>query len=375
MVTDNKEKNTKKLSAEENIFNSFQNKSLEIRSKKSRFYYFCILIVNICTLIIAGLWLKNTSSVESFSIVWQEVGFKFVLLLLFILLIILMLQTLPKYLKLYNNTGSRRFGVLFRANINKQYFNQITIKSSGGIYTSTLYLSDKKIKNGNAVNLTLSSNFIVKLSWVIYSFVFLVLAVFMWANDINIWLYLIAILPFIVNFIYVMILLLFIKNKKAVLNFVSNVIKFLYNRNIIKDYEKCYNNISDKLIATEKSLKQPKILIITEIFANFLTLFLKGVMLYFILTSLNMGSDNVLGNVLFGVVVLELLISIFPLPKGTLVYEILFILIFSRLFYSGYLFWGMVLYRLFDYFIYAIMYLIVYIIDVIVNHYNTMQTD
>lgn len=375
MAVNDKINTTKKLNAENSIFDFYKYKNDQIREKKSRFYYFCILLANLCTLILAMLWLKNTSNVESFSIIWQEFNFQFVLLMLFILIIILILQTLPNYLKIYNCTGSRRFGTLFKSNINKLYFNRITLKSLGGNYTSTLYLTDKKIKNCNSIELTMSNDIIDKFSRVVYSFIFLVLGLLLWIENISIWLYLAALLPFVFNFFYVMIVLMFIKNKKSVLNFISNVIKFFYNRNLISDYEKCYNNIINKLIVYEKSLKLPKVLVFVEIFANFLILFLKGVMLYFAITSLNMANENILGEVLFGFVILELLITISPLPKGTIIYEILFVLLFDKLFYNGYLFWGMVLYRVLDYFIYAMLYLIVYFVDKIIAYYNTMQTE
>jgi hypothetical protein len=67
--------------------------------------------------------------------------------------------------------------------------------------------------------------------------------------------------------------------------------------------------------------------------------------------SLNYGSVLGFVQVVFGLTMMDLIFDIYPLAKGVLIYEIMFILLFRGLFLDGYLLIGMLIYRILDYFV------------------------
>ena len=135
----------------------------------------------------------------------------------------------------------------------------------------------------------------------------------------------------------------------------------------VQDYEKLFYAIVDKLILYNKAFKYNKIILWTEVFANILIYFLKGLMIYLLCYSINIISGAGVFNVLFVWVVLELLLAMWPLQKGTLIFELIFILLLKRYFLQGYVFWAMLMFKMFDYFIYVVQFLIVKLFEKILK--------
>ena len=107
-----------------------------------------------------------------------------------------------------------------------------------------------------------------------------------------------------------------------------------------------------------KELRENKWLIFTEIIANVFRYFLESIVIYFVVVTLNFASASVLGELLLATLILDLILQIWPLKYGTFIYEILFVILFINLFFDGFVFWGLLVYRIFDYFLFALVYLL-----------------
>ena len=80
---------------------------------------------------------------------------------------------------------------------------------------------------------------------------------------------------------------------------------------------------------------------------------------------MNIATYEMLGEIIFKTLILELLLQIWPLKWGTLIYEIIFVILFSNVFFEGFIFWALLIYRILDYFVYIVQWLVFLIIDLI----------
>ena len=180
---------------------------------------------------------------------------------------------------------------------------------------------------------------------------------------ISIWLTLLAIISLLYEISYIVVVVVFAKNKKAGISFVAFISRWLFKFKLIKDYELFFNKTVDKLIVQSKAFGLNKLILITEIASNLLVLVLRVVVLYLALTSVGVNGAEWLWQLIVSFVILDLIIRLLPLQKGTLIIEILFISIFATMFTNVYVFYGLFVYKIFEYFLYAIQYLIVLFID------------
>jgi len=167
--------------------------------------------------------------------------------------------------------------------------------------------------------------------------------------------------------------LIFNRDKELAVLIVAKITKFLYKLNIVKDFYMFYNKYIDKMIAYNRTYKINKSIIVSEVFSHVLILFLKSLFVYFIFLFVNQGTADLFFEILFCSVVLQVLMDLIPLPKGVLFFEIIFIILFKNIFFEGYLFWGLMLYRIFDYFIYVIHYLIIKMIELVLNSISKIK--
>jgi len=361
------DKAEKKINAEERISSIINEKYNKIKNFNSRIYYLCIMFLNIIMLILTMIYLNNREDIEDFSIVWENVTVKAILLLFLIFIGIMLLKSLPNFLKLYSKTKSRKFGLVYKSVAVAEYYSIVTSYSSGENAMMSRYLIDNKVNEKYSIDIAYSRSIFNKIAMLIYSTVIMILGTMFWMKNVNAFLYALSFVTIIINLTIVSVVISFNVNKKSTINFISWLSRLLYKLNIVKDYEKFYINIIDKLIIYNKAFKQNKILIFTEIISYILVYFLKGVLLYYSLISLNIGGVEILGGIIFRFVILDLILNLWPLQKGSLIFEAIFIILFELVFFSGYLYWGLVILRIFEYFIYLLQYAIVVSIDGIKN--------
>lgn len=361
---ENEIKAEKSTSVYDRIDSEYKSKLSTMQTSGSRLFYVTILLLNIFTLVVACFLINASQPIEKITVVFENIGVQNILLLILVFLGIMVLKSLPDYLKIFSKTKKRKFLSCYLSNAKKEYYDCVTIYKKG-YFAEYNTLSSSKIKKQFAADVVASKKIVNKISFVVYGLLFMILGAFLWVKYIPIMLYIMALLVIIFNVLFISFVVYFGKNKENATSLIANVCKFLFNKKIIKDYEKTFFKIVDSLIEYNKGLKFNKIIIWTEVFANMLIYFLKGLAIYLLCFSLNLIDGGIFFNVLFVWVVLESLLSIWPLQKGTLVFEYLFVLLFSAYFLEGFIFWALLLFRIFDYFLYALQYIVVIIIEFI----------
>ena len=74
----------KKTNAEDRLLFKIDDRFNKITSFNSKIYYLCVMFLNILTLVITMIYLNNREDIEDFSIVWENVTVKAILLLFLI---------------------------------------------------------------------------------------------------------------------------------------------------------------------------------------------------------------------------------------------------------------------------------------------------
>jgi len=369
-----KKKNDKKLN-EEIVYEEYQEKLKDIKSGKSSFFYACIIILNICMLFATFVLLNNLFDINCFELLAEFWSTKIFVLMIAVFVLIQILKTLPNFLKLYNKQKTRKFGTLFKANAVDNFYNCVTINQTGGLVASTDYMINKNIELSNAFNLSKGQRIIDKIAITAFSLIMLLVGAFLWVEYVNIWLYLLALFIVIAHLIYIVFVIIFATNKKRGILILGKLCKFLLNLKLIKDYEAVFNKMVNHMLITSKALKENKILMIVHIASSILVHLLRIMILYLALYSLGLQETDRLWVLIFGFIILDLIINILPLQKGTLVIEVLFVVLFSVVFEEMYVFYGLMMYKVFEYFMYVLQFIIVWLIDKITDKFRSRKAD
>lgn len=347
-----------KDTAEEREFERLSETKEKVSDGNSKFFYVCLILLNILTIGLCYVILNKISTVEKLAIIFESLDYKIYILILLSFLLVLFLKTLPMFLKIYSKTKNRNLFTALSASLVGEYYGRVTICSCGEIPMCSNCLTSKGHTSKNVVDVNYGIKFFDKISFLIYGVIIYIVGSIVALKKINVWLFVLGLLILCYYIVQILIVFMFKNNKKKTLEFLSKFVKVLYSLHLIKDYEKLYYKLIDRLIIYVKELKQNKWLIFTEIIANIFRYFLKSIVIYFVVVTLNIASASVLGELLLATLILDLILQIWPLKYGTFIYEILFVILFINLFFEGFVFWGLLIYRIFDYFLFALAYLI-----------------
>ncbi len=335
------------------------NKTAALISSKNNWFYLAIILINLVSIFVAWLVESNGNGVATG--VLSSLDYKYLYLLLISMIIIAILKLVPDYVYLYTKSKGRKFGSVFVGNVIREYYRTLTISAEA---TDSLYmekLKSSKINENTAREMVNTSGVASRLSSVLYSFVVILLGTIFVFESTNVFLYIVAILGFVLNLLYVLVILYFDKFKAKYLLIIGGLCKFLYGIKLVKDYEKLYNTLVVKLMQYGTVFKNNKMYMFSQILCGVVIKFVTHLMIFFVVGALNLTSWEILISILFNCVVLDIVVGFIPTPKGTLVYELLFLMLFRTIFISGYVLYGMIAYRIIRYFAIQIVFGIGYL--------------
>lgn len=341
----------------------------KINSPSSKWYYASLILLNIMALIVCFIVLDNTKfEIQKLSVVAENFDFKLIAIMTVCFIVILLLKTLPVFLRVYSKTKARKFGAILGGVVASELYGRVTLCSKGKDSSFVNTVIKRGIQDNVAIDSVYARTSCDRMSFVTYTLILMIAGIFAWIKNTNVLLFVIGVIILLIEFIKILFVLMFKRNKKNTLEKLAKVIRFAYQLRIISDYEKVYNRIVDKLIIAVKDFKTNKYILFVEFISNMLIYFLKAGVVYVIFVSLNIADGTIFGELLFKCVLLELILKAWPIQNGTFIYELIFVLLMNNIFFEGYVFWGLVLYRLFDYFAYVISYLIFKIFDKIYDN-------
>ncbi len=338
------------------------NRTNELLISKNTWFYLAITSINIVTLVIAWLIESNINGVATG--IFDGFDYRYLYLILTSLITLVLMKVLPEYIYLYKKTKCRLFFGVVRSNIMSEYYKTLTYgkKNADGVCIETL--KEAKVNDAISKEMTNTNNVSNTISGVIYYFLTIALGSFFVLDNTNLLLYILAIIGLVFNIIYVLLILYFEKYKTKYLVAIGGLCKILYRLKIVKDYEKLYDTIVVRFIQYGSVFKKNKLFIVCQIVCGVLIKLISHLILFFIICAFNLGSWEILLEVLLKCSILDIVLGMFPMPKGTLIYELLFIVLFRVTFVSGYVLYGMLIYRTIRYFLLQLIFGIGYVFGI-----------
>lgn len=356
-----KESDNKNL-PQEFLFADMKDKNSEITSKRSTFFYVGIVLINVCMLLLFYGLVSNKYGVVSTSEIFESLDWRYLMFLGLSIVFVIFLQVMRDYVALFKMTKRRRFrGILFA---NQKYNLYGAVTTWGGEKSPyVVRLNKANIDKRSSVDMLYSKKFSELVSRVVYSVIVFVLGVIFCMNNANILMVILGVVAFLINGTILCILLYSFRNMDGCIGLIARVSKFLFRLKLVKDYEVFYKKMVSGMCEYRVVMKNLSPLSILSVLANMFTMFIRHFGLFVIFQMLNFGGWQYFVEILFYSTILDLIIGVLPLQKGTLVFELLFSVLFINVFFDGYLQIAMILYRIYDYFAYILISLLILLFD------------
>jgi len=353
---------------EESVNNSFERISQSsisecsnIKNRKNSFFIFTLLLLGIATLFVAVVVSGSTNELVRFEEVFSGCNWNYIYLIIAIVFVCFLTKSFGDYLLLYSKTRQRKFFSILMTNVETQFYGGVSFYSRGErpIYISNLINND--IDDNMAIDMYYTKSLLNKISRLLYWFVVLVLGVIFCFYTVDLFLIMASFAIFIISCIIVLNLIFSSNNIQKYILFISKLSKNLYKWGFVKDYEKFFKRLVDNFIMYSRVFKNKKYVIIYQLISNIIVMFLSHFVLFVLFQMINFG-NGVFIEMIFKLSIINILTSIWPLPKGLICFEFLFIYLMKGIFFSGYVVWGLILYRLITYYLVIIPHLIIVLI-------------
>lgn len=344
------ENGTKKTNPQESVYISCEKRANDIRSKKNIVWYCSVFLINICTLLLAWVFINNKWETISVKEVFADINWKYILFILLIIVICFLLKSFISFLSLRKHCKSAKFKAVFLANSRRRFYEMVTIYNQCDVvYSVGLCVSG--VDKCSSIEHDYSGKVLSRLSRLLYSFVFMIIGAVFYFTKVNVWVFIAGIVAFFINCMYVLLIVLFDFNRDKTIGLVAKFSKILYKLKLINDYQLFFQNVTNQLFAYSMGLKKVKKLSYVIIVSNLIVHFIRNFILFVIFQGVDIVGYSILCEVLFKCAMIDLIVSVLPLPKGMFVYEVLFITLFRGVVTSASMLCGMILYRFFDYLI------------------------
>lgn len=337
------------------------------KTKKKKIINAITLVINIAVVVAILLVQVFTSKVEPFGEIIAKGNFKwgygFIILACFALVMFFDTYRATKLLK--QSTKRNRPFLCYKMIAIGRYYDCITPMSTGGQPFQVFYLNKHGVDAGTAISIPLARYVVFQIAWIATSLFATIYStqLFGETNLVSVASY----IGFALNFLMIVGVWILSVSKKIGKILVAKTLKLLQKMRILKNYEKVYDKVMDTVNGfqtTMKSYTNKVGQLFWLVFTNVLHFIAQYSMPFFIFLMLG-GEPSMSSYIMFLVysILIDLASGFVPLPGGTGMSEVAFTLIFTPIFPEGTVFWGLLLWRFMNYYIYLIQGLVVMIYD------------
>ena len=358
-----KKERVKKPQPEETLHASLLEKYSDMHSSKNVLYYISIILVNLAVLALSMLWLNNKYEVVSFEAIKVNFDFTYILFMCCIFVLIKMIQTVSLFISYHFKSKVNNFGKMYIANAYSDFYGGMTMFSSGKTAALVGTLSTTKIKPQHLISVTYEKKYYNLFTFLIVSAIMVMVGAFAWESIMHVLVTLTCFLTIICGFMYLVYIRMTRSDKERSLNICSSIARLLAKIGIAKDFEKTYFTMVDRTMVQSKANRISLKAKLLNMGASLGVIALRALVVYLIFSSLGLSTIGYYFKSLWILLVLDIVTMLWPFPRGVVIIDILIISIISKMLYPDYIWYVLVLYKLFENIIYAIHYVIVLIVD------------
>lgn len=358
-----KKERVKKPQPEETLYASLLEKYSDMHSSKNVLYYISIILVNLAVLALSMLWLNNKYEVVSFEAIKVNFDFTYILFMCCIFVLIKMIQTVSLFISYHFKSKVNNFGKMYIANAYSDFYGGMTMFSSGKTAALVGALSTTKIKPQHLISVTYEKKYYNLFTFLIVSAIMVIVGAFAWESIMHVLVTLTCFLTIICGFMYLVYIRMTRSDKERSLNICSSIARLLAKIGIAKDFEKTYFTMVDRTMVQSKANRISLKAKLLNMGASLGVIALRALVVYLIFSSLGLSTIGYYLKSLWILLVLDIVTMVWPFPRGVVIIDILIISIISKMLYPDYIWYVLVLYKLFENIIYALHYVIVLIVD------------
>lgn len=336
------------------------------KSKKKKIISAVTFLINIAVVVAILVFQLFNSKVQGFDEIIRAGNFRwqfiFVILISFALVMILDTERATKLLK--QSSKRTRPYLCYKMNAIGRYYDCITPMSTGGQPFQVFYLSKRGVDAGTAISIPIARYVVFQIAWLIIG---LFATIYSTANfgETN----LVSVASYVGFFLnLLMIVGVWIMSVGKVGKIlVAKGLKLLCKIRIIKSYEKVYDKVMDTVNGFQSTMKTYTKSIwafIGLVLSNMLQLIIQFSIPFFIY--LMLGGEATMSaymTIWVYAILCDLASGFVPLPGGTGMAEVAFTMALTPIFPEGTVFWGLLIWRFMNYYIYLLQGLFVLIYD------------
>ena len=341
------------------------------KSKKKKIFNALMFVTNIVVVACILIFQLFNSQVQGFDQIIGSGKFKieYAFLILFCFALIMFLDTLRVTILLKQSSKRNRPFLCFKMNSIGKYYDCITPMSTGGQPFQVFYLNKHGVDAGTAISIPLARYVVFQIAWLAAGLFATIYSSYCF-NETNL-VSVASYVGFALNVLMIVGVWVISVGKIGKIIVVKGL-KLLCKMHIIKSYEKVYDKVMDTVNGFQSTMRTYTKNIWTFIglvFNQLLHLIIQFTIPYFIYLMLG-GVPSMSSFITIWVyaILCDFASGFVPLPGGTGMAEVAFTLVLTPIFPEGTVFWGLLIWRFMNYYIYLIQGIIVIIYDKIVGN-------
>ncbi len=271
---------------------------------------------------------------------------------------IMLLDTLRTNTLIFRTTKNHRPLLSYKSSAINIYYDMVMPipALTGGKAFEVFYLSNRGVKPSIATSVPLAKYIFGLIASVITSTVVLL---FKWSflKETSLIILVIGLVMLVANFIIIALMLLFATNNKIAPKLVYNVLKVAQKLKLIKNHKEHFVKFMKFILEYQKSIQyyiKTKYVAILSTICSLLITLTKALIPFLIYSIFATPSLDLMLDMMSKYYIIQITVSLIPLPGGMGVSEISFATIFATYFTDGTLFWAVILWRFFSYFIFLL---------------------
>lgn len=364
------ETKAKRIQPEENVFGGYINKYKECASRDNAIYHICVMLLNIVVLVVAMFYINNKYGVSGFETFKTFIDWKTIVLMLSIFVLIKMIESVSLFISFYNKGKYLNFGKLYKANVFGDYFRKMH-RVVGKQPFVVGYMSDTKIKPIQLVRITSEKKYFNLFAFLCLSLVMTIAGAFAWAGELNAIVTVACFIAIVIGFGYLLFIYMSKNDKGKSISICAFLSKMFVKLRLAKDEEKTYYDMIDKTLVTNKSRKIKWYAKALDILSEMVVLSLRGLILYLIFSMVGYTGVDIYFKSLWLILTLDIVKNVVPIPNEILLPDLILFSVLLAMIEAEYIWFVLVLYKVFENFIYDVHYVIILLIDKIFSRNNS----
>ncbi len=351
-------------------------KALKQKTSKGKIINIVCFALSILILVVSLVIQRETFGVTD--VTNLKINTKYLWYTVLVFVAIMTCDSLRTHVLVYRSTGQHRPFVSYKSTAICRYYDCITPFSFGGQPFQIYYLSTRGVRGGIASSVPLAKYIFSQISFCIMALVLLIIglskAMFSVTESTTIITF--SIISLALCFLFLGAIFFISISKKITPRVVWWLIKVAHKFRIVKNREIAFTHSMRTIMEYQRSIWYYLKSFWTSAINFALSvgmLFLKGLIPYLIYLTFVPVPTVPFMEILIKFMVCELVTMFIPLPGGSGMAELSFTALFASLFADTYIFWAMLLYRIFTYYIYLAQGIVVNIYDLIIGDRNNQK--